>query len=109
MTRTDGEAAEDADRQISLRILRLLRRRRDRVEADVGEEHDRRALVDAAEAVRRERVVVRRVDVLQPDDDEQREHDQLDRDHDVVRPRALPHAEQQQPGDRARRSRTPER
>ena len=53
--RADGEPAEDADRQVALRVLRLLRRRRDRVEPDVGEEHDRRALVDAGEAVGRER------------------------------------------------------
>ncbi len=62
--RTDREAAQNADRQVPLRILRLLGRGRDRVEADVGEEDDRRALVDAAESVRRERMVVRRVDVL---------------------------------------------
>ena len=58
--RADRQAAEDADRQVALRVLRLLRRRRDRVEADVGEEDDRRALVDAGEAVGRERRVVRR-------------------------------------------------
>ena len=58
--RTDREPAEDADRQVALRVLRFLGGRRDGVEADVGEEDDRRALVNAAEAVRRERVVVRR-------------------------------------------------
>ena len=90
--RADRQPAEDADRQVALRILRLLGRRGDRVEADVGEEDDRRALVDAAPAVRRERDVVRRVDVHRAHDDEQRQHQQLHHDHDVVRPRALLHA-----------------
>ena len=97
--RADRQAAEDADRQVALRVLRLLRRRRDRVEADVGEEHDRRALVDAGEAVGRERRVVRRVDVRRADDDEQRQHEQLDHHHDVVGAGALLRAAQQQPGD----------
>ena len=77
--RADGQPAEDADRQVALRVLRLLGGRRDRVEADVGKEHDRRALVDAGEAVRRERRVVGRVDVRQADADEQRQRQQLDR------------------------------
>ena len=38
----------------------------DRVEADVGEEHDRRAGLDAVPAVGRERVPVRGVHVAQP-------------------------------------------
>ena len=63
MTRADREAAQNADRQVALRIARLLGRGRNRVEADVGEEHDRRALVDAGEAVRRERRVVGGVEV----------------------------------------------
>ena len=87
-------------RQVALRILRLLARRRDRVEADVGEEHDRGALMDAAEPVRRERRVVRRVDVHGPDNHEQRQHQQLDHHHDVVGARAFLHALQQQRGDR---------
>ena len=33
----DDERAEDADRHVALRIFRLLRRRRHRVEADIGE------------------------------------------------------------------------
>ena len=53
--RADRQAAENADRQVALRILRLFRRRRDGVEADVGEEDDGRALVDAGPAIRRER------------------------------------------------------
>ena len=56
---------EDADRQVALRILRLLRGRGDRVESDVGEKDDGRALVNAGQAVRRERHVVGRVDVRQ--------------------------------------------
>ena len=41
--RADDERADDADRQVALRDSRLLGDGRDRVEADVGEEDDRRA------------------------------------------------------------------
>ncbi len=44
-------------------------------------------------------VVVGRVEVDHADDDEQRQHDQLDDHHDVVGRRALAGAAQQQPGD----------
>jgi hypothetical protein len=44
-------------------------------------------------------MVVRGIDVLHADDDEEREHQQLHRDHRVVHTRALPHAEHQQPRD----------
>ena len=59
----DRERAEDAEGHVALRVLRLLGRGRDGVEADVGEEHDRGALVDAAPAVGREGRPVGRVDV----------------------------------------------
>ena len=59
--RADRQAAENADRQVPLRVLRLFRGGRDRVEADVGEEHDGGALMNAGEAIRRERRVVLRV------------------------------------------------
>ena len=62
----------------------LLRGGRDRVEADVGEEHDRRALMDAGEAVRRKRRVVVGIDVHHADADEERQREQLDHHHDVV-------------------------
>ena len=77
--RADREAAENADRQVALRVAGLFRRGRDGVEADVGEEHDRGALVDAGEAVRRERHVVVGIDVHHADADEQRQREQLDR------------------------------
>ena len=48
--RADGQRAEDADRQVALRVLGLLRRGGDRVEPDVGEEDHRRAADDAAPA-----------------------------------------------------------
>ena len=82
--RADDQRADDADRHVALRILRLLRRRRDGVEADVGEEDDRRAGGDAVEAVRRERVPVRRLHVLEADEDEEAEHDELDGHHPEV-------------------------
>ena len=39
--RADDQRGEDADRHVALRLLGLLGVRRDRVEADVGEEDDR--------------------------------------------------------------------
>ena len=69
--RADGEPAEDTNGQIPLRIARLLGRRRDRVEADVGKKHDRRALMNAGKAVRRKRRVVGRVDMHRAHRDEE--------------------------------------
>ena len=43
---------QDADRHVPLRLLGLLGRGRDDVEADVGEEHQRRAGEDPADAER---------------------------------------------------------
>jgi hypothetical protein len=82
-----------------VRILRLLARRGDGIEADVGEEDDCRAVMDAGESVGCERMVVRRMNVHRPHPDEQREHEELDRHHDVVDARAFLHADQEQPGD----------
>ncbi len=96
----DGQTTENPDRQVALRVHGLLRGGRDRVEPDVGEEHDRGALVDAGEPVRRERVVVGRIDVRETDDHEQRERCQLHGHHDVVRLAALARAPEQQPGNR---------
>ena len=97
--RADGEAAEDADRHVPLRIPRFLGRGRDRVEADVREKHNRGALVNAPPAVRRERHKIRGVDVHRADANEDRQDDQLHHDHDVVRAHALFHADVQQPRD----------
>ena len=46
--RADDQRADDAARQVPLRVLRLLGGGRHDVEADEGEEHDRRAGEDAA-------------------------------------------------------------
>src|SRR5207302_10434035 len=94
------EPAQDPDGQATLRVLRLLGGRGDRVEPDVREEYDRRPLMHAAEAVWSERMIVRRVEVSEARDDEQTEHQELDRDHDVVYRGALANTEQQQPRDR---------
>ena len=64
------QSAENAKRQIPLWILRLLGRGRDRVEADVCEEHDRRALMNTGPTVRRERMIVLRIDVHRANDHE---------------------------------------
>src|SRR6202040_1015218 len=49
--RTDRQRSENSYGHVSLRILGLLRRRRNGVEPDVGEEDNRRAANDAAPAV----------------------------------------------------------
>ena len=105
--RADRQAAKNADRQVALRVARLLGRGRDRVEADVGEEHDRRALMDAGEAIRRKRRVVGGSDVHHADADEERQHHQLDHHHDRVGGRALARAAQQQPRDQHDDARRP--
>ena len=51
--RADQQRKNDPDRQIPLRILRLLRRRRHRVEADIREENIPRRHPDARETERR--------------------------------------------------------
>ena len=50
--------------------------------------------------VRRERLVVGRIDVQPAEHDEEPQHEQLDDHHDVVRARALADADVEQPGDR---------
>ena len=96
--------SENSDRHVLLRILRLLRRGRDGVESDIGEEDDARRANDARPAelaegagVRRnERVPVRGVHVQEAEAD----HEQHDRDlhvHDhVVEPRRLLDADDEQ-------------
>ena len=107
MTRADRQAAQDADRHVPLRVLRLFGGGRDRVEADVGKEHDRRALMDPAPSVRRKRHEVRSVDVDRADGHEQTQHQQLDHDHDVVGANAFADADVQQPRDQHHDEQTP--
>ena len=56
--------------------------------------------MDAGPPVRRERLVVGRVDVHAAKDDEEAQDQQLHHDHDVVGARALTHPAEQKPGDR---------
>lgn len=90
--RADGEPPENADRQVALRVLRFFCRRRDGIEADVREEDDRRALMDAREAIGCKRRVVGRLDGGEPDGDEEAQRQQLDHHHHVVRGGTLPTA-----------------
>ena len=88
--RADDEGADDPDRHVALRVAALLGDRRDGVEADVGEEDDRRARRDSREPVGREGMPVRGLDVLEADEDEEAEDDELDRHHPEVEVRGLP-------------------
>ena len=87
--RADEERADDADGQIPCGIAALFRRRRDSVEADVGEEDDRRARDDAAVAERQERIPVRHVDVRRGKHEEEEDRGELDEDEDAVELDAL--------------------
>ncbi|GCC49236.1 hypothetical protein chiPu_0033601, partial [Chiloscyllium punctatum] len=92
----DHERAEDADRHVALRPLRLLRRGRDRIEADIGEENHRRAADHARPAeyartgIRRDQRAVgiaRRHPVRQRDrgrrsGEKQCDHDKLHHDNE---------------------------
>ena len=97
--RAHDERPQDAPRHVALRVARLLGRGRDGVEADVGEEDERRALVDAAPAVRREGRPVARVEVERTHAHEDREHGQLQHHHGVVEPRARADPDHEHPGD----------
>ena len=67
----DEQRAEDADRQVALRVLGLLAGRRDGVEADVGEEDQRGGVDRALRPVGRARREVVAVDRREADDDEE--------------------------------------
>ena len=87
--RADEERADDADRKVARGIAALFRRRRDSVEADVGEEDDRRARDDAAVAERQERIPVRHVDVRRGKHEEEEDRGELDEDEDAIELDAL--------------------
>ena len=62
--------------------------------------------MDPGKTVRRERMIVSCVYVLNAHDDEERQYDQLDRHHNVVGARAFSHSQQQEPsneGDNGKR------
>ena len=105
--RTESERPDQADRHVALRILGLLGRRRNRVEADIGEE-DRGCGPDRADARSepaedagwQERVELVHAELVrrkrQENKGRQRSH--LDRDEDRVDARALIGADHEQPG-----------
>ena len=87
----DNQRTEDADRQVLLRIARFASRRRNRFEADISEEHDRgrpqhalRTEMRTAFIRRHEGVPVCWVHVGHANSDEGQQHDDFDRDDDVV-------------------------
>ena len=110
----DDQRTDDADRHVLLRVARLLTGGRDRLESDIGEEHDRRGTEDAAPAelalfagrFRNERLPVRRqrVPVLHhhpaADDDEGDDDAGLDGNDDVVDLGRFRNAKDKQPGKR---------
>src|SRR5471030_2072911 len=87
-----GQRADDADRQVALGALDFLGGRGDGVEADEGEEHQRRRAQHAVDAEGHEGVPVGRLHVARADEDEQHHDAELDRHHDVVQARRFTHA-----------------
>ncbi len=78
------QRGQDADGQVALRVLALLGRRRDRVEADVSEEDDGAAGEHAGPAVGHEGMPVVRLDEAGAGKDEDQNGGDLDQHHDVV-------------------------
>ena len=76
--RTDGQGRDDADRHVMFRILRFFCRRRQGVEAQVGEEEDCRAGKDAVDAIGQERLPVHRFDVRCRQEEEEENRTDLD-------------------------------
>ncbi len=92
----DRQRSEDAARHVASGVLALLRRRRDRVEPDIGEEHERGTHPDAREASREKRRPVRRLHEEGADGDEEEERRNFQDDDEVVDPGRLldpPHEE----------------
>ena len=82
--RTDKERSDDANGQIPCGVAALFRRRRDGIEADVGEEDNGRTRDDTAVAERQERLPIRRVDVRCSEHEEEEDRSELDEDKDAV-------------------------
>ena len=78
-------------------VLALLGRRRDRVEADVGEEDERGARPDAEKPPGKNGVPVRRLDEEGADGDEEEEGRDLQDDDDVVDAGRLLHPRHEEP------------
>ncbi|MDT4838648.1 hypothetical protein FQZ97_724100 [compost metagenome] len=94
----DRQGTDDADGQIAVRAFDLFGRRRHGIEADEGEEHQRCRAEDAAVAERCERLPVGRLHMVDAHHDEQQDHGNLDRHHQVVDPRRFANAERQHGG-----------
>ncbi|MOA15395.1 hypothetical protein D3C78_1355510 [compost metagenome] len=92
------QRTDDADGQVAVRAFDLFGRRRYGVESDEGEEHQGRCAEDAAVAVGCERLPVGRLHMVGAHHDEQQDHGNLDRHHQVVDPRRFANAERQHGG-----------
>src|SRR5437763_9048313 len=98
--RANAERADEADRHVALRILGLLGRGRDRVEADVSEEDRGRGADHAigAPAVGNERREVTALEDRQSENAEDGQRRDLHQDEDRIEPRTLLGADDQQDG-----------
>ena len=102
--RADRQRAEDADHHVALGVLGLLRRGRDRVKTNIGEEHHAGRAHHAAPAIlaegpgvgRQEGVVVLRLHVEQADPDHDRHHRELEQHHRAVDAGGFADADHQQ-------------
>ena len=97
--RAGDERGQNAEGQVALRILALLGRGGDRIEADVGEEDDGAAGEHAGPAVGHEGMPVVRLDEAGGGEDEDQDGGDLDQHHDVVGARRLADAAHQDHGE----------
>ena len=98
--RADGERADDPARHVASRVHALLGRGRDRIEADVGEEDQRRARPDPMESSGEEGMPVLRLHEEGPDGDEEEEGQDLQHHDHVVEAGRLLHPAHEEPRDR---------
>ena len=92
------QSRQDTEGQVALRVFALFGCRRNRIEADVGEEDDGAAGEDAGPAVGHEGMPVVGLDEAGSGEDEDQDGGHLDEDHDVIGAGGLADTSHQQDG-----------
>ncbi len=87
--RADDECGDDANRQVTLRAFTFLGRSRDGIESDIGKENDGSASQDSRPAVWCEGMIIRGMYELECKSHEDQNGDDFHQHHDVVGPRGL--------------------
>ena len=92
----NSERDHDANGKIALGILAFLGGRGNRVEANIGKEHNRAASKHALPAIRKIGMVIDRTDVMGRGDDKNHDGDELDAHHHIVSAGGFADADHQQ-------------